>query len=95
MPHIIYDSRPANFEFEDVKPKSNPQWVIDLIVHKIPTDTGVGDIIFRLYGHEKSDSFKLWYAETFGVYKSTCNCCNKYESKHGPKLDRWNRMYSL
>ncbi len=61
-----------------------PIWAKALKSMANPEDKGIGDIVARMIGDEKSDAFKAWHLETFG---KACNCTARRE--------RWNRLYPL
>ncbi len=61
-----------------------PIWAKALKAMATPEDKGVGDVVARMIGYEKSEAFKVWHIATFGRH---CNCTARRE--------RWNRLYPL
>ncbi len=61
-----------------------PIWAKALRWFATPADKGIGDLVARKIGDEKSEAFKAWHLATFG---KPCNCT--------ARLERWNRLYSL
>jgi hypothetical protein len=61
-----------------------PLWAEALAKFSKPEDRGIGDVIARMIGDEKSARFKAWYLATFG---RVCGCNGRQE--------KWNRMYPL
>jgi hypothetical protein len=61
-----------------------PWWAQWLATKSTPEDKGVGDVVARMIGDEKSDAFKAWFKATFG---KDCGC-NGRQAK-------WNRQYPL
>ncbi len=68
--------RPMNVEW--------PIWAKALKQLSKPEDKGIGDVVARMIGDEKSEAFKVWHLATFG---KACNCTARRE--------RWNRLYPL
>lgn len=61
-----------------------PFWAKALKLLAKPHDKGIGDVITRTIGPEKSEAFKSWYKATFN---KDCGCTGRQE--------KWNRMYSF
>ncbi len=61
-----------------------PIWAKALKKFATPEDKGIGDVVARMIGDEKSEAFKAWHLVTFG---KACNCTDRRE--------RWNRLYPL
>ena len=61
-------------QFSPLPPDRWPAWARQLAARRHPGDRSVLDIIEREHGPTGSDPFKLWHAETFGVWASPCNC---------------------
>ncbi len=61
-----------------------PIWAKALKQFAKPEDKGIGDVVARMIGDEKSEAFKAWHLATFG---KPCNCTARRE--------RWNRLYPL
>ncbi len=61
-----------------------PIWAKALKQFSKPEDKGIGDVVARMIGEEKSAAFKAWHLATFG---KPCNCKGRQE--------RWNRLYPL
>ena len=64
--------------------KQWPLWAKALKLLAKPADRGIGDVLARVIGDEKSEAFKAWYKKTFG---KDCGC-------NGRQI-RWNRLYPL
>ncbi len=67
-----------------VPQKDWPIWAKALKATANPEDKGIGDVVARKIGDEKSEAFKAWHLATFG---KPCNCTARRE--------RWNRLYPL
>ncbi len=61
-----------------------PIWAKALKQFSKPEDKGIGDVVARIIGDEKSEAFKTWHYATFG---KPCNCTARQA--------RWNRLYPL
>ncbi len=61
-----------------------PIWAKSLKHFAKPEDSGIGDVVARMIGDEKSAAFKAWHYATFG---KPCNCSGRQA--------RWNRLYPL
>jgi hypothetical protein len=59
-----------------------PTWAKALKKFSKPEDKGIGDVITRTIGDERSDAFKKWYKATFG---KSCGCTGRQA--------KWNQMY--
>jgi hypothetical protein len=59
-----------------------PLWVKALCLLAKPEDKGIGDVIARTIGDERSESFKRWYKATFG---KSCGCTGRQA--------KWNALY--
>ncbi len=64
--------------------KEWPLWAKALKQFSKPEDKGIGDVVARMIGDEKSLAFKTWHLATFG---KPCNCNGRQA--------RWNRLYPL
>ncbi len=70
--------------FGPMPPDQWPIWVKALKAMATPEEKGIGDVVARMIGDEKSDAFKAWHLATFG---KACNCTARREL--------WNRLYPL
>ncbi len=70
--------------FGPLPPDQWPIWAKALKTMAKPEDKGIGDVVARMIGDEKSEAFKAWHIATFG---KACNCTARRE--------RWNRFYPL
>lgn len=61
-----------------------PIWAKTLKAMAKPEDKGIGDVVYRMIGDEKSEAFEAWHLATFG---KPCDCTARRE--------RWNRLYPL
>lgn len=61
-----------------------PIWARGLKLAAAQQDKGIGDVVARLIGDERSQAFKAWCKNTFG---KECGCSGRQH--------RWNRMYPL
>lgn len=61
-----------------------PIWAKALCKLAHPEDKGIGDVVARIIGDEKSEAFKAWHVATFG---RPCNC--------NARRNRWNFTYPL
>ena len=61
-----------------------PPWAADFAEHARAPERGVGDTVARVLPFA-SDAFKLWHAETFGVWSPSCQCAQKQAA--------WNARY--
>lgn len=61
-----------------------PIWAKALRFFAEPKDKGIGDVVARMIGDEKSQAFKKWHKKTFG---KDCGCVGRQA--------RWNRMYPV
>ncbi len=61
-----------------------PMWAQALAQLATPEDKGIGDVVARMIGDERSEKFKSWYLVTFG---KKCGCNGRQ------KL--WNTKYPL
>jgi len=59
-----------------------PIWARALKQFSKPEDKGIGDVVLRIIGDEKSEAFKAWHQKIFG---RPCNCVGR--------LKRWNAIY--
>lgn len=51
-----------------------PEWALAIERNSIAGEYGIIATIERTVGPIGSDAFKLWFAETFGVFSAACNC---------------------
>jgi hypothetical protein len=51
-----------------------PRWAKDLTQDRQPEDTGLGDTIVHVIGGARSEKFKSWFNETFGI---NCGCIER------------------
>ncbi len=65
-------------------PSEWPIWAKALKQLAKPEDKGIGDVVARMIGDEKSEAFKSWHLATFG---KPCNCNGRQA--------RWNLLYPL
>ena len=61
-----------------------PIWAKALKQFAKPEDKGIGDVVARIIGEEKSSAFSAWYLAMFG---KPCNCKGRQA--------RWNKLYPL
>ncbi len=61
-----------------------PLWAKTFRAMANSEDKGIGDVVARWIGDEKSEAFKAWHLATFG---KACNCTARRE--------RWNRQFPL
>ncbi len=61
-----------------------PLWAKALSQFSKPKDRGIGDVVARMIGDEKSEKFKAWYLVTFG---KPCGCNGRQK--------QWNTKYPL
>lgn len=61
-----------------------PLWAKALKQFATKEDKGIGDVVARIIGEEKSEAFKAWHIATFG---RPCNC--------NARRVRWNFTYPL
>ena len=61
-----------------------PTWARAMRQLSTPDDKGVGDVIARIIGDEKSEAFKSWYLKVFG---KPCGCSGRQE--------QWNKLYPI
>ncbi len=70
-----------------IKPIPREQWPIwakALAQFSKSEDKGIGDVVARMIGDEKSEKFKAWYLVTFG---KPCGCNGRQK--------QWNTKYPL
>ncbi len=77
-------SRPTKPKSVAVPKDRWPLWAVSFKHLSTPEDKGIGDVIARMIGDEKSEAFKAWHMATFGT---PCNCAARREL--------WNRLYPL
>ena len=53
-----------------------PPWARDLAAQAQPGEASLAETIERVIAPFGSAAFKLWYAETFGVWTAVCNCAD-------------------
>ncbi len=61
-----------------------PTWAKALAQFAKPEDKGIGDVVARIIGDERSEKFKAWYLVTFG---KPCGC--------NGRQNLWNTKYPL
>jgi len=61
-----------------------PLWAKALKLLAKPEDKGIGDVVARTIGDEKSQAFKTWYKTTF---KKDCGCAGRRA--------KWNALYPI
>jgi hypothetical protein len=67
-----------------IPPDKWPLWAKALKLLAKPEDKGIGDVVARMIGDEKSEAFKKWYKLTFG---KDCGCPGRQSG--------WNHKYPL
>lgn len=61
-----------------------PMWAKAISQFSKPEDAGIGDVVARMIGDEKSAAFKAWHQWVFG---KPCGCTGRQK--------RWNQFYPL
>ncbi len=61
-----------------------PMWAKALAQFAKPEDKGIGDVVARMIGDERSEKFKAWYLVTFG---KKCGC--------NGRQNLWNQKYQF
>lgn len=61
-----------------------PMWAKALKQFSVSEDKGIGDVVLRIIGDEKSEAFKAWFQKTFN---QPCGCDGR--------LAQWNALYPL
>ena len=61
-----------------------PMWAKSLRQFSVPEDKGIGDVVLRIIGNEKSEAFKAWFQK---IFNRPCNCDSR--------LKQWNALYPL
>lgn len=66
------------------QPKEWPLWAKSLKQFATSDDKGIGDVVARMIGNEKSIAFKTWFRATFN---RDCGCDGRQSE--------WNRRFPL